>query len=313
MKLGIIYDESLTEYHKADAFSASRLKVFRRLPALYKAMFIDKTVPQKPKTRALDVGSALDCLLLHGVEKYNDQVVVHPAQYGPSSKPWSWNANECKAWGAANAGKIILSPDDASLVEEMSQAAFRNPDFAALLENGKPGVTFRFDYGFAVAQCQCDWLNLEGTILPSTGEKTGPYWLELKSAASLNKSDFYGFRDSYVDQDYYLQTPLYQEIIRDVLAATPGGTHGTELARVGVPRPFFGVVDKTEIPFAQIFDPLSTSRGREHFELTRDKVLRDVERLAECHRTGVWPGLPTGIQPLELPKWREKQLLEEIA
>lgn len=304
MKTGLIEGESITAYHAANAFSASKLAVFRRLPALYHAYYIAKTLPPKAPTAAIDVGNAVDCLLLEGVDEYAKRVVIHPEAYGPEGKDWNWNAKECKAWAKQHEGKTILSPSEAELVDQMCQTVYRHPDAAALLERGHPARTFRFDYGFAMAQCRPDWLNLQGTTIPSTGEKTGPYWIELKTAASLNKADYYGFKDAYLDREYWLQLPLYREVMVDVLRKMDTALE---------PRPFYIVVDKGEIPFCQVFDPLATERGRYHFDMARKKVLRDVERLAECYRENHWPGLPQSIQPLELPAWREKQLEGELA
>jgi hypothetical protein len=296
VKTGIITGESISDYHAADAFSASKLKVFRRLPALYYATYIAKTLPAKPPTDAIDVGNAVDCLLLEGTDEYAKRVYVLPSTYSGGR-----NADKALVASKQAAGLTVITQEEAGLVEEMCQAVFRNPDASALLEHVQPATTFRFDYGFAHGQCRPDWFNPEGCVLPSTGEHTGPYWIELKSAASLHKGDFFTFQKAYTKFHYHLQLPFYREVMADVLAG-----------KTERPRPLLMVVDKTQIPYCQIFNPLATERGRDDFDLGTRRVMRDIFDLQRCYETGVWPGLPQRIQPIELSYWDRKALEEGV-
>lgn len=302
MRTGIIFDEPISAYHSSEAVSNSKLQIFRRLPLLYKLTYIDRVIAPREETKATRIGSGVDVLLLEGVDAFNDRVRVTPETYGPESKPWNWNANECKAWRTKNeqSGKLIISSDESTQIEEISQAVLRHPIAAELLEHAKPAVTFREDAGLFHLQCRTDGWNENGCRLPD-GKEIGPYWVELKTAASLLSGDFYTFEDAYLNRGYWLQTALYWEIIRDI--------RGPNAEPV---RPIFIVADKLEFPLCQVFDPLSTERGRECFELARRKVQRDLEALVKCYETGVFPGLPGGMQPLELPVWRQKELEKEL-
>lgn len=304
--IGMIEHEKIEDYHSTDAFSNSRLKDFERLPALYQGRYVTKTIPRRAQTRALSVGSALDLLLLEGVAPYNAKIAVQPETYvneEGEKKKWSGNAKFCKSWNSKIEleNKIIISSDDATMVEEMSKAAYADPDIAALMENGRSGVTWRADFGFALGQCRTDWYNPEGCILPSTGKPTGPYFIELKSSASLIADDYMTFEKDFANRGYHKQIALYREIIQQIQqAARPEMS-----AMVPYLRCFIVVVDKTEIPQAAVYEP--TDR---FMALSHRAVFRTLERLQNCYDTGIWPGRPTGVQSLNLPSWEEKKLEE---
>lgn len=301
--LGQIRGENILQYHQVDAFSNSKLKDFCRLPALYHGRYITKTIPKRKQTKALSVGSALDHLLLDGVDEYNLRIAVEPssylARYG-TFKPWHNGAKYCDEWSEAHKEKIIISAAEAEQVKEMSDAAYADPDIAALLGEGEAGVTWRADFGFALGQCRTDWWNPKGITLPSTGEPTGPYFVELKSAASLLDFDYHSFEKQFVNLGYHRQVALYRAIIQQVQYEAAG--------RSVVPpkvRSYIVVVDKTEIPQAAVFEPSSRFHALSHAA-----VERTLGALATCYETNVWPGRPPGVQMLELPKFEEERLMK---
>ena len=165
MSLGTITTEGIAEYHATDACSHSKLETFRdkdRGPARYFGMYVAKTIPRDEPTTAMDVGQALDALVL---EKRTD-FIEHPRIYlGPEStkkdapmveKPWNWNAGTCKEWAEKQTAKIILSPDDAALVRAMNDAVWANPIAAALLSKGTAQQTLRYDFGKFKVQVRPD-------------------------------------------------------------------------------------------------------------------------------------------------------------
>ena len=301
-RLGLIRGEGVTEYHATDAFSNSKLKDFERLPALYQGRYITRTIPRRPQTKALSIGSAIDTLLLEGTPAYHLRCVVTPDTYTNKkgeTKPWHNGAEFCADWceRAEAAGKVILSPADATQVESMAAAAYADPDIAALLENGEPAVTWRADFGFAVGQCRTDWYNPEGCILPSTGKHTGPYFIELKSCRSLISLDYGSFEKDFANMGYHRQVSFYREVIRQVQIDS-GAPRDTPFLRC-----FVIAVDKTELVLAQASEP-----SERLLALSHPAVEKTLERLAECYETNRWPGLPTGVRSLDLPEWEAKRL-----
>lgn len=65
------------------------------------------------------------------------------------------------------------------------------------------------------------------------------------------------------------------------------------------PQAFFFVAIETEDPFLPAIYELDTRA----VDLGRRQVAENLERWAECERTGIWPGYPDQPQPLDLPGW----------
>src|SRR3546814_4036406 len=58
------------------------------------------------------------------------------------------------AWEAENAGKIVLSADDFALIEAMHTALMRDPDVAAIFDEGDSEVTLRWTDEATGLQCK---------------------------------------------------------------------------------------------------------------------------------------------------------------
>src|SRR3546814_13011193 len=58
------------------------------------------------------------------------------------------------AWEAENAGKIVLSADDFALIEAMHTALMRDPDVAAIFDEGASEATLRWTDEAQGLQCK---------------------------------------------------------------------------------------------------------------------------------------------------------------
>jgi hypothetical protein len=306
MSLGeIITGESIDAYHKSGCIGHSLLETFRdsdRGPARFFGQHIAKTIPREPATSAMDIGNAIDALVL---EKRTD-FIEHPQIYlGPEStkkdaplteKPWNWGANTCKAWGAAQTAKIILHPDEAALVRQMHAAVQANPVSAALLSKGEAQLTFRYNFGPFKVQVRPDWWNREGITLPD-GTTLPPYLVDLKSAEDMGQ--FLKNRRAY---GYGRQAALYREVVRMVLA----DIGGMPIEEVAPPDFLFCVVFKT----APIECVIFRESEAEIAEATNE-VIDDLRRLKKCYAENVWPGSPAGISTL--PELYRRAALQAVA
>lgn len=294
----IVRNESLDTYHaRKGTVSASRLKIFRESPLLYRKTFIDGTVPRED-TRALIAGRAFDCLLFDGRDAYVKQYSVPPKTY-PSDKgedkAWTMQANYCKAWATAELmhGRQVVDKNDAVAFEAMLHSIRSHPLAAALLGQGEPQVTFRRSserFGLEV-QVRPDWYSEKPIERPDLGLASNglPYLLDLKTTA-----DFSEWFD-----------PLDPDSPR---AGKPVHTYGyhrqgamaqwCSFQDIGRTAHFLLVVEKSE-PFRCGIVQLDDS----YLELGWADVEADLLRLKNCHTTDVWPGSPGRVITLTPPQW----------
>jgi hypothetical protein len=262
----------------------------------------------RPK-KCFDIGNAIECLLSFGPAKFAELFIVHPETYeGKESqkkdaplidKPWNWNANACNEWAAEHAaGRTIISTADMMLVFKMRAAVMRNPDARALIEASRPQVTFRARGKDVSVQCRSDFWSHEGTVLPSTGETTGPFDADLKTIESLSPAAFKGFDRQADELGYHLAQVFYRFVIRRVLAEI-AGVPEVELPYV---RRYFIVVDKKENPSCTVYTMPEVMLEEAEAVLLGDGEQQGLlQRLLECYRTGVWPDAP-GMKEVEAPR-----------
>ena len=127
MKFGKIIGEPLAEYHSSDAVSNSKLKEFRRDPEIYFRRYIEKSLPKKSPTSALEIGQAVDLMVLEGASAYAERVAILPADFNGRT-----NAGKALVDSHEKAGKTVLTQDEASLVEMMAQEVYSHEDAKAL-------------------------------------------------------------------------------------------------------------------------------------------------------------------------------------
>jgi hypothetical protein len=298
MKRGEITRELIAEYHARDCVGHSRLETFRdpdRGPARYHGLYIAKAIAPDNPTAAMDVGQAVDALVLEKKTNF----VTHPATYqGKESqkkdaplvtKPWNWNATACQEWAAQHDGSIILSPNEAAVVHAMQAAVQANPTAAALLSAGEPQLSFRYDFGRFKVQVRPDWWNRDGVGLPD-GTRLPHYIADLKSA-----DDAAQFERNRRALGYDRQAALYSDIVRMVIAEE-GGVPIEDVD----PIPFFFIVVYKTAPVQCVVTVLD----RLDLETASEQVADDIRRLKGCYETNIWPGVPSGIVTLSSLDWK---------
>lgn len=96
--------------------------------------------------------------------------------------------------------------------------------------------------------------------------------------------------------DYGLQAAFYTRVYQQALK-----TRG---------RPtFLWLAQEKERPFASKYYAAGADLLA-HYDSVIDALL---PRVAECHRTGVWPGYGEGVETLAMPAWAQKQMQEAAA
>lgn len=104
-----------------------------------------------------------------------------------------------------------------------------------------------------------------------------------------------GFGRAVWTYSYGLQAALYTAVAQRVLGTKERPT-------------FLWLAQESAHPFAAQY--FAASEGLLAYWDARIAEL--LPRVAECHRTGVWPGYPTTVETLALPAWAERRIEEEL-
>ena len=175
-------------------------------------------------------------------------------------------------WDSAHAGALILDKDEAADVHAMAASVALHPI---------AGPAFRRADGFAEASIMWD--------CEVTGAKckSRPDWIipgaliDLKTSGDASPS---AFARSVASYRYQVQAAYY---LQAAACAGLGAEH------------FIFVVVESAAPFAVAVYQLDD----EAMEHGRKLYLRDLETYMRCKESGAWPGYPTDIQVLSLPRW----------
>lgn len=305
---GLIRGEPNETYHAADAWSKTKLDVFRELPLLAFKRFVEKSITDDFDSAALRIGSAADCLILEGLDAYAERYVIVPpdAPRKPSitqreaKKPSEDTVKAIEWWDQfhlLNARKTILSAEDNNLAGLLNRAVWNQETARALLEQGEPQLTFRVKTDRYHLQCRPDWFNPSASselVAFLRGQKIAmdvgePYVCELKTVASLSDLAYRNFAKNFANFGYHRSGPFYTSVIRDVI-----GKHVTKF--------FFIVVEKEAPHGCAVFlaDDESQRIGWE-------EIVNDVQALNRCYDSDIWPGVPTNVQTVSLPGWYLKK------
>jgi hypothetical protein len=257
-------DLSNADYHAHPAVSKSHLDKVARSPAHYWASYLDpERVPQEP-TQAMILGTALHTAVLEP-ELWDQQFAVPPQAFDRRTKAGKELA---QAFEQEAAGKLVLSPDDADRIRRMADAVHQHPASRFLLD--LPGLReasyFWTDEETGV-ECKCrpDWHSTDRRLV-----------VDVKTTEDASPK---GFQKSVASWRYHVQAAWYQRPL-------------------GAEQFLFICVEKTS-PFCVAVYAVTPAM----FAAGARAADRDLALLAECRKTGQWPGYSNQIQPIDLPTW----------
>lgn len=219
-------------------------------------------------TEALSFGRAFHCALLEP-ERFTATYAVEP-DFGDCRK--TENKAARNAWRDAHAGHEPLTDVADSAIRSMV-AAVRSHELASLiLRDGEPELTMTWKDSSTGLLC-----------------KTRPDYYVAKRRMcvdfkSCNDASEEAFAKDIARYRYHVQDALYR-----------AGCHETGQT---VEHFLFVAVEKTA-PFAvgvHTLDADAVSRG--HM-----RARSNIERIAECAKTGLFPGYPPHIHTISLPPW----------
>lgn len=291
MNFGIVYGESAEFYHAAPGVTNHRLLDFARpnVPLLFYRKYISKEAPDEVSTTAKEFGEYFHALALEGEAVADGKFVVvpegaprRPTERQIKAKKPSPETSEAIGWWGnfdlVHAGKKEISSEDRDLAWKMVAAIRAKPTAKALFDYGKPEVVARFQLASFPIQSRLDWFD------ETPDEWKRPLIVDVKTIDSLASFD-----RQFLNYNYYRQAAFYQLVVYEALKL-----------QGAYPRFLFVVVEKNE-PFQCIV----RQPGEISLDIGRNEVLADLTRLKACYDSGIWPGTPDEIVPVELPEWKQ--------
>ena len=270
--------ETNEQYHANEAISHSKLELFRRRPISYFRRFVAKTVARPEPTEAFRLGSAAHCAVLEP-KTFWDRYALRPEGIDRRTKDGKIAFAEFES---ANAGKTVITQDEAGAVQEMTAAVQHHPLASQLLAAGQPELSWRVEpKGGMALQCRTDWFNRAGCEL-SAGR---PYIADLKTVESLDADAFRNFERACFNFGYHRQAGFYLPLITEILGSP-------------VFDFIFVAVEKCEPYGVAVYRLSDAATARGH-----DETITELIRLQACVKSEQWPNLPNDLREIGLPKW----------
>jgi hypothetical protein len=258
-------DLSNADYHQLAAVSPSRIKLLARSPLHFYDAYLapDRVVPEP--TPAMLRGTALHTAVLEP-ELWNATVAVPKHSFDRRSRVGKELAAEFER---ENAGRIVLSPDDADEVRRMADAVRKHPAARFLLElPGRREASYTWRDPATGVECKTrpDWHSADNRLV-----------VDLKSTKDASRLEFARSISNY---DYHVQ------------AAWNQGALGAEQ--------FLTIAVESTRPYAVAVYPASNDM----IAAGQRRIDAALNLLAECFASGIWPGYGDMIQePIDLPAW----------
>lgn len=263
---GIYPGMSRAEYHAIKAVNQSLLKQFARSAAHAREYMMH---PPEP-TEAMDDGNAIHCAVLEP-KRFADTYVVSP-RFDRRLKA------DKEAWAEFeknNAGKEIIDEDTMLMCRAITENCYADP------------VINRILAGKGHSELCVVWTDVETglrckALLDCVVKFQGfTFIVDLKSTKDASPE---AFGKQCANLGYHEQAAFYLEGLNTI---APMERRFLHLAVEKV-RPFCAAVYELQDD--------SINAGRFEFRA-------HLNQYAECLRTNVWPGYPSGITPLNIPVW----------
>lgn len=267
MTPGLHYNISHAAYHerRLGLVSKSALDLVHRSPLHYKNWVEGQDEEQTP---ALFFGSAFHCALLEP-ERYAATYAVEP-DFGDCR--FKANKQDRDDWRAANGHKTPIPEDMGDNIAAMVEAVRKHPLAGRIINGGKSEVTARWIDEATGLECKC----------------RADYFVEKKAMVADVKSTLDARRDAFrkdvAKYTYHWQDALYRE--------------GFKAAGAEVRHFVFIAVEKVKPHALAIYalDPEAVIHGA-------TSVRSTINTLAECVKSGKFPGYSESIQSIDTPPW----------
>ncbi|WP_075180542.1 PD-(D/E)XK nuclease-like domain-containing protein [Pantoea sp. 1.19] len=268
MEPGIYYDISNEDYHGGPGISKSQLDDIAVSPAIYQWR---KGAPvDEEKTAALDLGTALHCLLLEP-DEFSKRFEIGPEvnrRTTAGKEKEKEFLERCEAEGITP-----ITHDDNRKLKLMRESAMAHPIARWMLEaqgNAEASIYWSDRDTGVLSRCRPDKIITEFN-----------WCIDVKSTADIDrfKKDFYSYR-------YHVQDSFYTDGYASQFGEIPTFAFlavSTSISCGRFPVQVF------------ILDQLAKDAGRAEYK-------RNLQTYAECMSRNEWPGIAT----LSLPYWAKE-------
>lgn len=189
-----------------------------------------------------------------------------------------------KRWDDENEGMAVLSVDAYNQLLDMRASVMAHPMARALLTGGncermaEASVYWTDPETGLSCRCRPDFWRADGVVV------------DLKTTRDASQE---GFGKSLAQYRYHVQEPWYMD----------GMQHAYEAGHFpegwAAPHAFVFLAVESTAPYAvacYIIDDESRAIGRQQYR-------ENLDTLAECKRSGVWPGYGDKLQSIGVPQW----------
>lgn len=255
-------DMPMDAYHAHKALGSTGLKYGLKSMAHFKA-YKDGLVKLK-ESRALDIGKVVhSCILEQDFSGY-----VKGPDVDKRTKAWKEFEKDAK-----QSGKIVLSIQDYEQLKGMFDAFFKHPIATRAISKGKAEETF-------IAEDKSTGLLLKARPDYIVESEKGNYIVNFKTAQAADRDSFeraiYNYRYDFSEAHYI-------DVIEQAI-----GLHITDS--------LFIVIEKEPPYLIGIYRSMDSMIER---AMQRRRHL--LNRIAECEKSGQWPGLPIRPVDVDLP------------
>lgn len=264
--LGLVL-QSNDDYHRGPGISKSHLDTIAdKSPAHYWARYINPDREPDEPTPAKILGSAVHAAILEPDLFLSEYITAPEINRRTNAGKAEW-----EAFVAENKGRTILTPDQMQAALAVRDAVHRHPVASGLLHGGAAEQSFYArdpEFG-ALVKCRTDYM-------------AGDLITDVKSTEDASPA---GFAKSAANYRYLCQVAWYWDVLD---------------AHYGEHPPYwaFLAVEK-EPPYAiGIYYPDANDVQR-----ARMACRRDLARIMELRKSGVWPDYATEALPLAMPSW----------
>lgn len=262
---GWVYDLPDTAYHADAALSATFLKtIIQRSPAHAYAALLEP----HDETRALLLGRAVHGRILEP-ETFAARFAVAPRV----DRRTNAGKAEWKTFAADHPGAVILTEDDAAVVEGIAAAFAAHPLAGRVFRGGAAEVSGFFVDDLTGAACRIrpDYLRLADCLL-----------IDLKTTQDAGPREF---ERSIARYGYHIQAAHYCAGYRAITGEDPADF-------------LFVAVEKAP-PYAVGLYRLDDDAMAEGARLRR----RALDIAARCLDSGKWPSYSDEVQSISIPRW----------
>lgn len=271
----VCYNQPDPAYRKEEGENQSSLKKILISPAHYQAAKKQKLMP----TPAMEIGTALHCLLLDGPEAFERAYVRKPDGINLSTKAG-------KAWKAENAKKKVLTcggKEDAwNSVQGMAASLrqllwFSGTDKESIKYNE---VSIYWDWEGVRCKARLDRVLVEEGIL-----------LDLKSTDAV---ELELFNKKVVGLGYEFQAAFYREAAKQA--------YGRDF------RFIFAGAERNAPYTVDLFEPDDEMYSEGHA-----RCITALRLLKSCQEANHWPNREPKLHKLSLPAWYERSVQQSAA